>query len=264
MSFCFTRVHFFFGADERLSFPAPLPANLLRGALGSVLRSRPEDYLRLFAPTSPGGPSGLVQRPRPFVFRAAHLAGATIEASGDFWFHVHVFDTDLVELLINAFAEVANEGLGAERSRVKLLSFHRERVEMPLEPGQTAAQATVEFVTPTELKHNGVLVKDPAFPILVSLIGTRLINLGGSHLDALPPAWLDTANEVNIACSDLRHVAATRFSSRTGQEHPLGGFVGTVTYEGDLTRFIPYLQAAQHTGVGRQTTWGKGELRLRL
>jgi hypothetical protein len=51
-----------------------------------------------------------------------------------------------------------------------------------------------------------------------------------------------------------------RRSSRTGQVHPIGGFVGEAEYEGDLAEFVPYLHAARWTGVGRQTVWGKGEI----
>jgi hypothetical protein len=53
-----------------------------------------------------------------------------------------------------------------------------------------------------------------------------------------------------------------RRSSRTVQVHPLGGFVGGAEYEGELTEFLPWLQAACWTGVGRQTVWGKGALRI--
>jgi hypothetical protein len=55
-------------------------------------------------------------------------------------------------------------------------------------------------------------------------------------------------------------VETSRRSGRTGQIHPLGGFVGEAEYEGDLTEFVPYLRAAHWTGVGRQTAWGKGAL----
>jgi hypothetical protein len=64
--------------------------------------------------------------------------------------------------------------------------------------------------------------------------------------------------------SELRQVEATRRSSRTGQLHGIGGFVGVAEYEGQLGEFIPYLEAAQWTGVGRQCVWGKGELRLEI
>ena len=62
-----------------------------------------------------------------------------------------------------------------------------------------------------------------------------------------------------ISCN-VRHVAIERRSSRTGQTHPLGGFIGNAKYHGDLSEFVPYLRAAEWTGVGRQTVWGKGEI----
>jgi hypothetical protein len=61
---------------------------------------------------------------------------------------------------------------------------------------------------------------------------------------------------------DIRQVSIERRSSRTGQRHPLGGFIGEAEYEGDLLHeFLPILRAAQWTGIGRQTVWGKGEIR---
>jgi CRISPR/Cas system endoribonuclease Cas6 (RAMP superfamily) len=61
---------------------------------------------------------------------------------------------------------------------------------------------------------------------------------------------------------EIRQVEIVRRSSRTGQIHPIGGFIGEAEYEGDLTEFVPYLRAAQWTGVGRQTVWGKGQVRV--
>ena len=37
---------------------------------------------------------------------------------------------------------------------------------------------------------------------------------------------------------------------------------GEVEYGGELGEFLPYLEAGQWIGVGRQTVWGKGEIRL--
>ncbi len=31
-------------------------------------------------------------------------------------------------------------------------------------------------------------------------------------------------------------------------------------YEGDLAEFLPYLEAAHWTGVGRHCTWGNGQI----
>jgi hypothetical protein len=61
---------------------------------------------------------------------------------------------------------------------------------------------------------------------------------------------------------DIQSVRVTRRSSRTGQRHPIGGFTGSAEYEGDLGEFLPYLEAARWTGVGRQTVWGNGEIAI--
>jgi hypothetical protein len=60
----------------------------------------------------------------------------------------------------------------------------------------------------------------------------------------------------------MQSVDIRRRSSRTGQTHGIGGFTGFAEYEGDLAEFLPWLEAAQWTGVGRQSVWGKGEIRL--
>jgi hypothetical protein len=62
----------------------------------------------------------------------------------------------------------------------------------------------------------------------------------------------------------LRYVDVQRRSSKTGQVHSIGGFVGEAEYEGDLAEFVPFLKAAQWTGVGRQTVWGKGEIAVKI
>jgi hypothetical protein len=38
--------------------------------------------------------------------------------------------------------------------------------------------------------------------------------------------------------------------------------MGSADYEGDLAEFLPFLEAARWTGVGRQTVWGNGEIHV--
>jgi hypothetical protein len=63
---------------------------------------------------------------------------------------------------------------------------------------------------------------------------------------------------------EVRRQESERLSTRTGQSHSIGGFVGTAEYQGDLTEFLPYLEAARWVGVGRQAVWGKGEIAVVL
>jgi hypothetical protein len=64
--------------------------------------------------------------------------------------------------------------------------------------------------------------------------------------------------------TDLQRVSSKRRSSRNEQLHAIGGFVGAVDYEGELDEFVPYLEAAQWTGVGRHCVWGNGELKVEV
>jgi hypothetical protein len=63
---------------------------------------------------------------------------------------------------------------------------------------------------------------------------------------------------------ELQRVAVERRSSRTGQRHGIGGFIGIAEYEGDLAEFLPYLEAAHWTGVGRHCTWGNGQITTKI
>ncbi len=66
---------------------------------------------------------------------------------------------------------------------------------------------------------------------------------------------------VSMSRCNLSHIDVKRRSSRTGQTHPIGGFVGEAEYEGEnLAEFIPFLRASEWTGIGRQTVWGKGQI----
>jgi hypothetical protein len=42
----------------------------------------------------------------------------------------------------------------------------------------------------------------------------------------------------------------------------VGGFTGFATYIGEMGEFLPILRAAEWTGVGRQTVWGNGAIKL--
>jgi CRISPR-associated endoribonuclease Cas6 len=72
----------------------------------------------------------------------------------------------------------------------------------------------------------------------------------------------ERANRVRTLSCDLDHHDVSRRSSRTGDVHGIGGFTGTMEYEGDMAEFLPYLRAAWWTGAGRHTVWGNGVIEV--
>ena len=293
--FCFTSL-------EALHFPEGKSGNVLRGAFGIIFRRIvcvPEctgpascnvrdacAYARIFEPSAAGrGPSGLADSPRPFVFRAAHLDGRTIRPGERFHFDLHLFDTrePAFAHFAQAFAEFGNEGIGPRRGRARLDQvwqldadgLPRWRVpeqspgpvEISLVPDvRSVERLVVRFVTPTELKAGNTIAQRPEFRIVIERARDRVSTLcwlyGEGALDMDFRGMSERAALVRMTRCNIRHVRAERRSSRTGQSHPLGGFVGEAEYEGDLAEFLPLLHAARWTGIGRQTVWGKGAFEL--
>jgi hypothetical protein len=104
----------------------------------------------------------------------------------------------------------------------------------------------------------------PEFGILAGRLRDRISTLralyGAGPLEIDFYAMGERAAQVRMSRCDLRRAEVDRLSSRTGQRHPLGGFVGEAEYEGELGEFLAYLRLGKWVGVGRQTVWGKGEL----
>ncbi|HEV8041763.1 MAG TPA: CRISPR system precrRNA processing endoribonuclease RAMP protein Cas6 [Bryobacteraceae bacterium] len=215
------------------------------------------------------GPSGLRDRPRPFVFRAAYLDGKTIQPQERFWFDVNLFETrnPPLDSFAQAFGRLAKQGIGPRRGRSDLVSVEQRSISISLAPkSEETRTIRVEFVTPTELKSGDQLVARPEFDVLFARSRDRVSTLralfGAGPLEIDFRAMGQRAGAVRMTHCELRQVDATRRSSRTGQVHGIGGFVGLAEYAGDLGEFIPYLEIAQWTGIGRQCVWGKGELRV--
>jgi hypothetical protein len=248
-------------------------------------------YARLFEPaaTQPG-PSGLADWPRPFVFRATHLDAQTFRPGQNFHFDLNLFDlaSENVGYLILTFARLAREGLGPGRRKVELITVtqpyepdsplyqngaiqtrHPRPLALDLTPPATAvSQILIRFLTPTELKSGHQLALQPDFGILAARARDRISTLRELYGEGPLPidfkAFGERAQQIQTTRCHLRHIEVGRRSSRTGQIHPIGGFIGEAAYEGDLTEFLPYLQAAQYTGIGRQTVWGKGQIELKV
>jgi hypothetical protein len=287
-TFEFYRFRFHFRAIDAVHFPEGKSANVVRGSFGMILRDTapPAIYSRLFEPGKGLGaaPSGLADWPRPFIFRASHLDGLTIVPGGGFHFDLHVFDLHepALDPFRTVFARMAAEGLGPGRGRAVM-----ERVDqldmndcptqiadgpqkpsvLDFTPGSApVSDVKVRFKTPTELKSAGTVSDRPEFAVLFGRLRDRLSTLralyGPGPMDVDFAALGELASAIRLRQCDLRWEKVERKSRRTGQVHPLGGFTGVAEYQGDLIAFLPWLLAARWVGVGRQTVWGKGDVRV--
>jgi hypothetical protein len=289
-------LHFEFRALDPIAFPSGKAANIFRGAFGEVFRrtacvpdcvdarfcprARECAYAKLFEPRAragnpePGGgnPSGFEDRPRPFVFRAAALDGTRFGAGDCFSVGVNVFDLNLPALdhFRQAFNHFYQEGIGPGRPRVELAgSRELPGVEIDLAARrEPISRIRITFLTPTELKTGGEVLREPQFGALIRRARDRVAALIRLYQPCGVSESIDftgmgeRADLIRLVSSDSERHDLQRRSARTGQRHGLGGFTGEAEFEGDLTEFQPWLEALWWTGVGRLTVWGNGLVRV--
>jgi hypothetical protein len=188
-----------------------------------------------------------------------HLEGMMLMPGQRYEIGVNLFDVNKPG--IDVIGEALSAGLLAECTGFAGVELLRLPLRPASEPAsENVSRVRVHFLSPTELKPSG----PPEFAVLFARIRDRVSTLRALYGDG--PLAIDfralgeRARAVLMTRCELQLVAAERVSRSTGQRHSLGGFIGVAEYEGDLAEFVPYLEIARWTGVGRQTVWGKGEL----
>jgi hypothetical protein len=84
----------------------------------------------------------------------------------------------------------------------------------------------------------------------------------GCELPRDVASFLETARAVTTRDARLRWQAWERASTRQRRRVPMGGFLGQVTYHGDLAPFWPWLVLGELVHVGKGATFGLGQYRL--
>lgn len=285
--------------QETLYLPARNKGNVLRGALGTMLRrlcchpqcpgaARCEHravcpYALVFEPAAPPGVRALSNYeaiPRPFVIRpplatengAVQIVEKTRYEPGEILEFGLILVGRSIELLphfVQAFERLGEEGFGLNRARCRL-----ERVEQ-IETDRSALHIphpaiVLRFLTPTHLVAGGKAVRRPEFHHLVCRLRDRLNALAtfycGGPLDLDFRGLAARAGGVRCVRRDLRWEARARLSTRTGRRHPIGGFVGECEFAADspdaLAEFLPLLDLGQHLHVGKHAAFGNGWLQL--
>jgi hypothetical protein len=195
-------LRFEFRALDPISFPPGQAANTFRGAFGEIFRKiacQPDcpgarscpravscAYARMFEPRANStdaipSPSGFGDRPRPFVLRAASLDGRHFETGEKFSLAVNVFDPDLpaLDYFRDTFGQLCEEGLGPGRPRIELTDateLPAVQADLAPHPGPVA-RIRVSFLTPTELKSGGEILREPRFDALFRRTRDRISGL---------------------------------------------------------------------------------------
>ena len=149
-----------------------------------------------------------------------------------------------------------------------LKTFDKSFLSLPLESGLVTCDftgpLTLDFLTPTRINYSDSLILDLEFHILVRQLLRRLSLLYYFHCNGDASAWdfkgmIEKAKEVKTVKRDLKWYDWERYSSRQDTKLKMGGFVGEITFEGDIAPFMPLIEAGEVLHVGKGTSFGLGQ-----
>jgi len=137
----------------------------------------------------------------------------------------------------------------------ELFSIHQESSSEVIE---------IKFVTPTRILQKNKLVSQLSYELFIRNLLRRISLLGKIHCESdwgLPYGEIieQATRCVRLVKNQLTWHSMERYSNRQGRKMNIGGFVGTVSYEGEISSFLPLIFLGQFTHVGKNTTFGLGK-----
>ena len=123
-------------------------------------------------------------------------------------------------------------------------------------------------MTPVRIVSGGALATELPFVTFLRTLVRRLALLAYFHCNQEADVGqirklIAAAQAVRIKRSSLRWRDWERYSTRQRNTMKLGGLVGEVTYEGELTAFLPSLRLGELVHVGKGTSFGLGKYLVR-
>ena len=135
--------------------------------------------------------------------------------------------------------------------------------ELPSDP---ISSIILQFVTPARLKYDGQLGPALEFHVLIRNLLRRISLLSyfhcGEELDLDFRGLIDSSMAIRVRKKELRWHDWQRYSNRQNTAMMMGGCIGSITFAGNLTQFMPFLLLGEKINVGKGTSFGLGKYRL--
>ena len=135
------------------------------------------------------------------------------------------------------------------------------------EEGFEDTQLTLDFLTPTRILYDSHLTLDLVFHILIRNLLRRLSLLYYFHCGGDPSEWdfkgiIEIAKDVKVKKQALTWHDWERYSTRQDTRMKMGGFVGNISFEGNIEPFMQLIKAGEILHVGKGTSFGLGKYRI--
>ncbi len=229
--------------------------------------------------------------PRAFVIEPPTSAQHRYEPGEQIVFGLVLFGTMIEKLpyFVFALAQLEIKGIGRRHARFRLTSVQEQlpagatrellqpATQKLIAPTATlnAAQwidfaaarrrrkISLQLLTPVRIKAQRQLHADLSFATFWIALHRRIHDLYTFHaVRPLQIEWqpyFDLASQVTVADADVHWYEFERMSRRQQVPMTLGGLLGTISFSGPLSHFMPWLQLGEILHVGKNTTFGFGK-----
>ncbi len=264
-----------------------LSCTLKDAACGSCPLARTCAYGYLFdTPVPAGTPDAKIPNaPHPFVLKPPLIEAVEAGAQVDFGLVLVGRAIEYLPYFVLALEELGRRGLGRDRAPFRLVSVKCAETGEQLELDRISAKDTCFVLNPLEERGSPpeenarfrIVLKTPVrlksknqqsfrFDFGTFLLGiVRRIELLGtwhcgvdlfkrfSHL-------VESGKEVALVEDRTYFHDWMRFSKRQGALMPVGGIMGEAVLCGDYGSYSGLFRAAGYVGVGKQTSFGLGQV----
>lgn len=125
---------------------------------------------------------------------------------------------------------------------------------------------SLSISTPLRIKFMSQLHAELPFHVLVRAMLRRVSILCNYYGNGEPPldyrGLVERAQAVTISSSTLRWIDWERYSNRQEQAMLMGGLIGDISYQGELSEYLPLMKFCEKVHLGKQSAFGLGKIRV--
>lgn len=196
--------------------------------------------------------------------------------------------TEYLPYFIYTFIEIGKVGIGRKKGKYKLNSVKCGRTKiydieenkvlsapiktMPIKLPKESETKKIErislnFITPTRIISEEKITKEPNFNLLIRQLIRRISLISYFHCSIDTTKWdfkniIEKAKDIETIKSQIQWFDWERYSNRQKRKMNMGGFKGTITFEGKISQFIPLLKIGEIIHIGKGTTFGLGKYEI--
>jgi len=195
---------------------------------------------------------------------------------------------DYFPYFVYTFIRMGKRGIGYQRKKYKLSSVYNlgqkgdeftvfknedqkliinyKKIESPdiIKQRTQRKNITLNFNTPLRLQESGKIITDPDSitpTLIIRNIERRIIVLSHffCHSDNIKLETEINDDEISISDNRLKPYYWKRYSSRQNKNIDLSGFIGKITFHGNIKKYYPLLLIGEKINIGKNTLFGLGE-----